>query len=105
MYKLCNEVKTLYKERKVGNRGEKGIYYYLVARLTGTVLYIGYIIVLGRVFCHILPYSADSVIFCLLRRYAGNVWQCTAMYYLLLYIMFCHILLGFCYILLGSDCT
>ena len=46
------------KERKVGNRGEKGIYHYLVAGLTGTVPYTGHITVLGRVFCHILPTTA-----------------------------------------------
>ena len=49
------------KERKVGNREEKGIYCYLVAGLIGTVLYIGHIMVLGRVFCyfcHILPTTA-----------------------------------------------
>src|SRR6266699_3291025 len=69
----------LRKERKVGNRGEKGIYCYLVAGLTGTVPCTGHITVLGRVFCHILPCSADSVIFCLLRQCAGNVRQCTAM--------------------------
>src|SRR6266567_9485786 len=105
MYKLRNKVKTLYKEKKVGNRGGKGIYYYLVARLIGTILYTGHITVLGRVFCHILPYSADSIIFCLLRQCTGNVWQCTAMCRLLLHAMFCHILPGFCHILPGSDCT
>ena len=46
------------KGRKVGNRGEKGIYCYLVAGLTGTVLCTGHITVLGRVFCHILPTTA-----------------------------------------------
>jgi len=48
----------LRKGRKVGNRGEKGICCYLVAGLTGTVLYMGHIMVLGRVFCHILPTTA-----------------------------------------------
>src|SRR6266403_4102096 len=93
VYKLRDKVKTLRKERKVGNRGEKGICRYLVAGLIGTVLYTGYITVLGRVFCYILPCSADSIIFCLLRRCAGNVRQCTAICRLLLYVMFCHILL------------
>ena len=44
--------------RYVGGGGKKGICCYLVARLTGTVLCIGYITVLGRVFCHILPTTA-----------------------------------------------
>ena len=48
----------LRKERKVGNREERGICCYLVARLTGTVPCTGYITVLGRVFCHILPTTA-----------------------------------------------
>src|SRR5438105_476744 len=97
----------LRKERKVGNRGEKGICYYLVAGLTGTVPCTGHVAVLGHVFCYfcyILPYSADSIMFCLLRRYIGNMRQCTAICRLLLYVMFCYILLGFCHILPGLDC-
>ena len=58
------------KGRKVGNRGKKGIYYYLVAGLTGTVLCIGYITVLGRVFCH----------FCHILPTTAMCGQCAAMY-------------------------
>jgi len=41
VHKLCNEVKTLYKERKVGNRGKRVYNVRLVARLTGTMLRTG----------------------------------------------------------------
>jgi len=68
----------------------------MVAGLIGAISCIGHVTVLGRVSYYILPYSAK---FYLLRQYTGNMRQCAAICRLLLHAIFCHILLGFCYIL------
>src|SRR6266700_1571307 len=87
---MRNKVKTLHKERKVGNRGGKGyisLLNYWVNR------YCAIYRIYNGVRTHLLLYSAMFCRFCHILPTTAMCWQCAAMYSNVLSTAICNALL------------